>query len=117
MQKIWVTFQRAGIHSFPLAGIDAELKSSSYLAHPHRHLFKMKVSIQVFHEDRELEFHIFLRWLESLYTESQLSLDNASCEMIALDLADKIKKQYPNRWFSIDVSEDGECGALLEFSA
>jgi hypothetical protein len=105
---IWVTFQRAGFHRYPNAPEDV-----GYLAFEHRHLFKFKVGIEVFHDDREIEFHQFLRWLES--TGSMANLDYRSCEMIADDLAREIQNRYPNRDLEIEVSEDGECGVTATY--
>lgn len=106
---IWITFQRAGFHRYPNAPEDVE-----YLSYEHRHLFKFKVGIEVFHDDREIEFHQFMRWVESLYEEN-LILDYRSCEMIADELAEVIKGRYPNRDIEIDVSEDGECGVTATY--
>ena len=114
-KMIWVTFQKSGIHHFPAAATDQRYSDVEYLGYPHRHLFKFKVSIEVEHNDREIEFHQFLNWLQSLYDEGTLNLTNKSCEMISDDLADHIKKKYSERRFSIDVSEDGECGSFAEY--
>lgn len=107
---IWVTFQRAGFHRYPNAPEDV-----GYLALEHRHLFKCRVSISVNHNDREIEFHQFLKWLENLYDKSSISFNNKSCEMIAEDLYDLINQKYPNRRVIIEISEDGECGCTLEW--
>jgi hypothetical protein len=112
---IWVTFQKKGIHRYPRAEYDASLIDVGYLGHDHRHLFKFKVSIEVFHDDRELEFHQFLNWLEDLYAQSVLELDFKSCEMIADDLYKKINTNYPRRDVTIEVSEDGECGVTAVY--
>lgn len=114
-RRIWVTFQRAGIHLYPAAATDPNLADVSYLGHPHRHLFKFRVSIEVFHEDRELEFHQFLNWLESLYDQGTLELNHKSCEMIGDELAQIILTQYPGRALTVEVSEDGECGCTLSY--
>jgi hypothetical protein len=110
-RMIWVTFQRKGLHRYPQAATDESLQDVSYLGNTHRHLFKFNVQIEVFHDDRDLEFHQFLNWLESLYDEKTLELDYKSCEMISDDLAEIIQERYPNRDLIIVVSEDGECGA------
>lgn len=107
---IWVSFQKKGLHRYPAAETDKNLESVRYLQFLHRHLFKFKVSIEVFHDDRDIEFHIFLNWLESLYDSNILELDYKSCEMIADDLAEKIQEKYEGRDIKIDVAEDGECG-------
>ena len=115
-KKIWVTFQREGIHCFPAAATDPKLEDVAFLASPHRHIFHFRVAIDVFHDDRELEFIQFKRWLESLYVNTVLQLDYKSCEMIADDLYAQISAKYPNRDVWIEVSEDGENGCYVEYN-
>ena len=115
-KKIWVTFQREGIHCFPAAAEDPKLADVAFLANPHRHIFHFRVAIDVFHDDRELEFIQFKRWLESLYVNTVLQLDYKSCEMIADDLYTQIAAKYPNRDVWIEVSEDGENGCYVEYN-
>ena len=115
-KKVWVTFQREGIHCFPAAAEDPKLADVSFLASPHRHIFHFRVAIDVFHDDRELEFIQFKRWLESLYVNTVLQLDYKSCEMIADDLYVQIAAKYPNRDVWIEVSEDGENGCYVEYN-
>lgn len=111
---IWVKFQKEGIHCYPDALTDPELDSVSFLGYPHRHMFHFKVKIEVFTDDRDIEFILFKRWLESLY-DGILKLNYKSCEMIAHDLYTTINLKYPNRTVIIDVSEDDENGASLEY--
>lgn len=113
---IWVTFRKEGIHKYPAALDDPKLATGdeydvSFLGYPHRHIFHFKVGIEVFHDDREIEFIQFKRWLEKLYSEKTLQLDYKSCEMISDDLYAEISKKYPNRDVEVDVSEDGENGS------
>ena len=82
----------------------------SFLGYPHRHIFHFKVSIEVFHDDRDIEFIQFKRWLERLYDDKTLELDYKSCEMMADDLHKTISEKYPKRDMKIEVSEDGENG-------
>jgi len=117
---IWVTFRKEGIHCYPAAATDPALATGdeydvSFLGTTHRHIFHFKVSIQVFHDDRDIEFIQFKRWLEKCYTDGTLELDYKSCEMIARDLNDVIKARYPGRETWIEVSEDGENGCFLTF--
>lgn len=121
-RKIWVTFQKEGIHCYPAAGSDPKLATGdqydvSFLANPHRHIFHFRVWISVFHDDRDLEFIQFKRWLEQLYsgTSSVLSLDYKSCEMIADDLYIQIADRYPGRSVWIEVSEDNENGCFIKY--
>lgn len=120
-KMIWVTFQREGIHRYPAALDDPKLKTGdeydvSFLGHPHRHIFHFKVYIEVFHDDRDIEFIQFKRWLNNLYGQGELQLDYKSCEMIAEDLYLKINAKYPGRDVWIDVSEDNENGTFVKFN-
>ena len=119
-RKIWVTFQKEGVHCYPAAATDPALATGdvydvSFLGTPHRHIFHFKVHIDVFHNDRDIEFIQFKRWLENLYKDSILALDHKSCEMIADDLYIQIASRYPNRAVWIEVSEDGENGCLIRY--
>ena len=116
-RQIWVTWQREGIHKYPAALTDPNLADVEFLGYPHRHIFHFRVWIDVFHNDRDLEFIQFKRWCESLYSSdnSVLSLDHNSCEMMADDLYIQIATRYPGRVVHIEVSEDGENGALIRY--
>ena len=116
-RQIWVTWQREGIHKYPAALTDPGLADVQFLGYPHRHMFHFRVWIDVFHNDRDLEFIQFKRWCESLYNSdnSVLSLDHKSCEMIADDLYIQIATRYPGRVVHIEVAEDGENGALIKY--
>jgi hypothetical protein len=121
-RKIWVTFRKEGIHCYPAAATDPALNTAgeydvSFLANPHRHIFHFRVWIDVFHNDRDVEFIQFKRWLESLYNGqgSVLALDWKSCEMIADDLYIEIAGRYPDRAVWIEVAEDGENGCLIKY--
>jgi hypothetical protein len=122
-RQIWVTFRKEGIHCYPAAATDPKLNTAgeydvSFLANPHRHIFHFRVSIDVFHNDRDIEFIQFKRWLESLYNgpNTVLELDWKSCEMIADDLYLQIADRYPNRNVVIEVSEDGENGCSISYN-
>ena len=118
--RIWVTFQKEGVHCYPAAGTDPNLKTGgwddvSFLAVDHRHIFHFRVEIDVFHNDRDVEFIQFKRWLERLYSGDVLQLNFKSCEMIADDLANQIHARYPDRCIIIEVSEDGENGCIKHY--
>jgi hypothetical protein len=120
-RKIWVTFQKEGIHLYPAAIDDPALATGkwddvSFLGYAHRHIFHFKVAIQVFHDDRDIEFIQFKRWLESLYNTNMLELNHRSCEMIAEELAEQINQKYPGRDIEITVAEDNENGATMSFT-
>ena len=117
---IWVTFKKEGIHKYPAALEDPKLATGdeydvSFLGYPHRHIFHFKVEIEVFHDDRDIEFIQFKRWLERLYNDDVIQLNNKSCEMIADDLAAEIQGKYPGRYVKISVAEDNENGCEMEY--
>ena len=113
-RQIEVTFQKEGIHKYPAALTDPNLADVSFLGHPHRHIFHFRVRISVQHNDRDIEFIQFKRWLESLYSDSTLELNFQSCEMLAEALIGVISQRY-NRSMSVSVFEDNENGAYLEY--
>lgn len=115
-RQIWVTFQKEGIHCYPAALEEPQLADVNFLGYPHRHIFHFRVSIDVFHNDRDIEFIQFKRWLESLYNDQTLVLDYKSCEMIADDLYVQIASKYPNRNVTISVSEDNENGCTITYN-
>ena len=120
-RQIWVTFRKEGIHNYPAALVDPKLRTGdqydvSFLGYPHRHIFDFRVSIDVQHNDRDIEFIQFKRWLEALYVEGTVVLHNKSCEMIADDLYLQIASRYPGRAVTIEVSEDGENGCTISYS-
>jgi hypothetical protein len=120
-RMIWVTFQREGIHKYPGADTDPKLATGdeydvSFLGFPHRHIFHFKVAIQVFHNDRDIEFIQFKRWLENSFRDGVMQLDHKSCEMISDELYLLIANRYPDRDIEITVSEDGENGATIYYN-
>ena len=119
-KMIWVTFRKEGLHKYPAALDDPKLATGdeydvSFLGYPHRHIFHFKVAITVTHNDRDIEFIQFKRWLVKLY-EGELNVDYKSCEMMSDDLYEKINDKYPGREVHIDISEDGENGAHIEYA-
>lgn len=111
---IWVTFKKAGTHCYPEAAVNKELADVSFLGFPHRHLFCFKVYLEVFHDNRDVEFLQFKKWLESLYEDGELQANSKSCEMLARELAEKIQQKY-QRSTKVEVSEDGENGCEMLF--
>jgi len=121
-KMIWVTFRKEGIHCYPAAATDPNLATGdeydvSFLANPHRHIFHFRVWLSVTHNDRDVEFIQFKRWLEKLYSSNEgvLSLDYKSCEMMSDDLYNIIALKYPDREIWIEVSEDGENGSFIKY--
>jgi hypothetical protein len=120
-KMIWVTFRKEGEHKYPAALTDPNLNKPgewddvSFLGYPHRHIFHFKVWLGITHNDRDVEFIQFKRWLERLYDGGALKLDYKSCEMMSDDLYDAISNRYPGREVWIEVSEDGENGSFIKY--
>jgi len=121
-REIWVTFTKEGVHKYPGADTDPKLATGgwddvSFLGVPHRHIFHFRVSIEVFHNDRDIEFIQFKRWLQRLYSEEgTLDLDYKSCEMISDELYTHIADRYPGRSVKISVAEDNENGCQITYN-
>jgi len=119
---IYVKFQQEGIHCYPAAATDPSLATGewddvSFLGNPHFHYFHFNVEIEVFENDRDIEFIQFSRWLQRLYKQETLELNSKSCEMMAEDLIEQITQRYPGRDITVDVSEDNINGAKLKYTA
>lgn len=108
LATIWVTFSAIGFHCYPMAPADV-----AYLRARHRHEFQFKVQIEVYHDERELEFHQFQRFCKGLFPD-EASCSDKSCETMARELGAAIQAQYGTaRMLMVEVSEDGECGSAL----
>jgi hypothetical protein len=119
-KMIWVTFRKEGIHKYPAALTDPTLATGdeydvSFLGYPHRHIFHFRVWIGVTHNDRDIEFIQFKRWLENLYKDGTMTLDYKSCEMMSDELYEVIKQKYPDREVWIEIAEDGENGSFIKY--
>ena len=109
---IWITAERELLHQYP----DAP-ESVSFLKQSHRHLFKFKVHIEVFDDDRDIEFILFKRFVDDSLDTFNMNVGAMSCEMISDTLWHMISGEYNNRKIKIEVSEDGENGSFKEYLA
>ena len=111
MATVWITFTRPGFHNWP----DARtiLPERGYLSSRHRHLFHVKITAPVTHDDRDIEFHDLRDYAESWWPADG-EMGSASCEHIAHALAVHVLTRWHNvAWIEVSVSEDGECGATV----
>lgn len=109
---IWITAQKEAFHKYPEAPEEV-----SFLRNEHRHIFHFKVSIQVEHNDRDIEFILFKRFVEKILDDMGDDLNYNSCEMMADYLHDEIVKDYEGRDMCIEVSEDKENGVNMYYTA
>lgn len=96
-----------GLHRWP----DAP-PAQQYLADLHRHIFKVKVTMSVEHDDRELEFiAVKTKLNEFLLTSTFTTTD--SCETMAVKIIGWLEINYGKREITVEVSEDGENGGIV----
>lgn len=110
-RQIFVKFTKEGLHRYPDAPADV-----AFLRNTHRHIFHFRVSIAVSHNDRDIEFILFKRELEGLYSGGIMNIDYKSCEMLGEELIDYISVKYPARDIEVEVSEDDENGAIITYT-
>ena len=104
---VYITTQTEFIHQYKNAPDEV-----SYLRYPHRHVAHIKVKVEVFNDDREIEFIMFKHDIENSLKLDFLT-DN-SCETIANQLLLYVQSKYGiNRDIEIIVSEDAENGCEL----
>lgn len=82
-----------------------------FLRTPHRHVFHVKLTVKVSHNDRDIEFILMKRALEN-YIEEEIRHLDRSCEQYASLIAKWAVLKY-NHPATVDVSEDGENGATV----
>lgn len=105
MTQIFVRFQVEGWHKWPDA-----TQGRAYLSSKHRHLFHIKASCAVTHDNREIEFHDLMDFCKAEFGQGDFGA--MSCETLAKRLATACCEQFHRR-FTVTVSEDGECGATV----
>lgn len=107
--EIYIKNQFVGFHRWKNAPDEV-----SFLRDPHRHIFKVKTSIEVQFADRELEFFMVQKEIDEIIAGWK-SIDTLdwSCETMAIDILKNLHKRYPNRKMTCDISEDGENGAVV----
>ncbi len=119
---ITVPFQIEGMHYYPGADTNPQLATGdwddvSHLGHNHFHYFFFKVTVQVFDDNRELEFIQFSRACKRLYSDGLLQMNNKSCEMLAEELINTLidKFDFVNREITVEVYEDNINGSIVKY--
>lgn len=114
---VTVQFQMEFIHKYPEAGTNPELADVSFLQYPHRHMLHFAVSIQVFNDNRDIEFILLKRQCQKLFDNKIIEADYKSCEMISDELYEKLSEIYgKDRAYRIGVFEDGENGSTTSYT-
>lgn len=109
---VTVKFQLEFIHKYPEAGTNPELADVSFLQYPHRHMLHFYVSMEVFHDNRDIEFIQLKRKCLGLFNNKLIEADYKSCEMISDELYHELTKIYgTDRTYKIGIFEDDENGS------
>lgn len=99
---VWVTTQFVGFHRWKDA--PEEVK---FLRDYHRHIFHVKLAVQVTHNNRQVEFFTLKKELDTFLELYKDQYFEESCEMIAQTLLKRFGARIVN------VSEDNENGATV----
>lgn len=114
-KEVYCSFAFESWHNWPGA-----TGPYSYLASSHRHMFHVFVQASVTDNEREIEI-IEMRGRFLYYANTSLVGKASepvpySCETMAEMLINHAKKMYGHhRSYSVEVSEDGENGAVLSY--
>lgn len=98
------------VHCWPDAPLEV-----AFLRNPHRHMMHIYTEIDVYHNDRELEFLMVQNSIKSMLDHAEF-LMSISCEQIAECVIEHILNTYGDRSVSVRVMEDDENGATVSRS-
>ena len=105
---IWakVTLRKEGFHYWKNAYEEVD-----FLKNKHRHVFQIVVMVEQRHNERDIEYIMFKHLLEKSISEIN---GPESCETIATNIMELVQKVYPGRRVRVEVTEDGENGAIVD---
>jgi len=106
---VWIKTQFEGYHYW----MDAP-EEVAFLKNNHRHLFKIKVWVEVLHSDRDIEFFMLKKLVDKILLLPFFK-SSYSCEQYSEELYRHLCIHYPQREIRIEFSEDGEVGSYIEF--
>lgn len=92
----------------------------AFLRNNHRHLFKWEATIEVFHDDRELEFFLVQAEVNKCilpFLQINKGANLGSCEQQGEIILNGLKAAYgEDRFYLVKVSEDGENAGIVRWS-
>lgn len=109
---IYVKTQFVGLHYWKEAPYLVQ-----FLRHPHRHIFHVTATFQVFNNNRELEFFMMKERInrcikKTYFDREEPIITEESCEMIAQNIFEYLQLGAL-LVIRVEVSEDGENGAIV----
>ena len=116
-RSIVVTNNFKGYHKYEQAP-----ENVAFLRTQHRHVFNMKTTIEVFHNERDIEFfqlqdelENFVKFFYNRPWEKYVDgIYIGSCESLAEKVINYLHEKYPKRHARVEVWEDNENGAIVE---
>ena len=114
MRSVIVKTSYEGVHCWPQAPQEV-----AYLANPHRHIFHIEAEIEVFHNDRELEFIMIKHKIDRcigwhLDNNGVWQMGAMSCEQVAEEVLGMLQEEYgTDRRMCVSVFEDNENGCRV----
>lgn len=88
----------------------------AFLRSLHRHEFHVTAKIGVSHQDRQIEFIMYKRWLDQFILDQVKPMPpTKSCEMMATRIIEGTLTEYGDRFIAVEVSEDGENGGMVTY--
>ena len=97
-------------------------RNVAFLKDVHRHVFHVKTTIEVYHNERDIEFFQFQSHIEHFvkhryyraFDEYIEGIYINSCESLAEAILANLHAIYPGRHARVEVWEDNENGAIVE---
>jgi hypothetical protein len=107
---VYCTTQFEGFHKWPDAPSNV-----AFLRTLHRHIFHVKITVNtILDNNRNVEFIGLKRNVDFIIVALKKDwLPTISCEMMAEDILEDIEKSSTLKVHSVEVSEDGENGAIV----
>lgn len=120
-KKIIVRTSFKGMHCWPEASTVCG-EQVKFLESEHRHTFYVQAELSVNDSDREVEFFVFQKMVDNtirslfLYNCEDLAihLGRKSCETMAEEIINALRKTLNNKLIAVEVWEDNEVGARVE---
>lgn len=111
MTTVIVNTSFEGLHRY-----DEAPKEVIYLRNLHRHIFYVNVELEVFHDNRELEFIMIKHAIDKFIAETFEGTDGVqSCEQIGKSICRFLTQQYGERKIVCTVMEDNENGGRVYY--
>lgn len=107
--SIVVKTQFEGLHLWSHAPSEV-----GFLRTPHRHIFYVEVEMEVSHDDRDLEFILVKRSIDSFLNNTDFEI-TVSCEQIADMICKHVWLVYGKRAIKCCVYEDNENGGCVKY--